>query len=152
MDLLWGNWRLRLRIGLAERMSSHSQIEEEFDTAGNAQFFKCAEEVILDGVLAEAQLRGDLLICSASCGTLDNFELAHGEGGRVLFSERRGDRNFLESIQQGVRLPLSSPEVALPDVRDAIDELGHGSFAVEDAARATVERFDYFVSCGLIQE
>ena len=61
------------------RISIVDGVEDEFDAGGDAEFFEDAEEIFLDGVLAEVEFAGNLAIAEAFGDEGDDLFFARGE-------------------------------------------------------------------------
>src|SRR5260221_2933937 len=55
------------------------QQEEEFKPVRHAEFFKDMKQVVLDRMLAEPELIGNLLVALALCGTLCHLKFSRRE-------------------------------------------------------------------------
>ena len=54
-------------------------VEDEFDAGGDAELFEDAEEIFLDGVLAEFEFAGDLAVAQSFGDQGDDLLLARGQ-------------------------------------------------------------------------
>jgi hypothetical protein len=115
-------------------VSARGEVEEQFGATGDSEFFKSAEEIVLDGVLAEAKLRRDAFVGLATGRALHDLEFTVGQGGRVSGAERGQGRDAPNGFEQGIGFMASGPDEAICDVLDAGQELSHGALAGENSA------------------
>src|SRR5579859_440420 len=91
------------------RISVVEGIEHKFDAAGNAKFLEYAEEIFLDGVLAEAEFAGNAAITQAFGNQSDDLFFTRGEEIVAAGVEHTKRRNLRDQIHQIVQLFGTDP-------------------------------------------
>src|SRR6266446_8584664 len=100
------------------------QQEEEFKPVRHAEFFKDMKEVVLDRMLAESELIGNLLVTLALCGTLCHLKFARGKLVDLAGVDAVARGSAPESFQQKLRMVLIDPNLAPADMLDATGKFG----------------------------
>src|ERR1700693_5559186 len=89
------------------------QQEEEFKPVRHPEFFKDMKQVVLDRMLAESELIGNLLVTLALCGTLCHLKFARGELVDLAGVDAFARWSAPESFQQKLRMVLIDPNFTL---------------------------------------
>lgn len=118
-------------------------VEREFDAGGDSQLFEDAEQVFLDGVLAEIEFDGNLAIAEAFCNQRDDLLLAWGEQVAALRVEHAERGDFGNVIEDVVQLLGVGPDLSGGDAGDAFAEQAKiGVGEAKDSAHSGTEGAD----------
>src|SRR5271154_6328136 len=102
-------------------MPADGQIEKQLYPAGDAEFLKRSEEVILHSVLAQVQFARDRLVGHAFRCALNHLHFTSGKIRRSAPRRHTRRRNTLESFKQSVGLLPACPDESLSNMLDAIE-------------------------------
>src|SRR5882724_7221079 len=100
------------------------QQEEEFKPVRHAEFFKDMKQVVLDRMLAESELIGNLLVALALCGTLCHLKFARGKLVDLAGLDTFAGWSAPERFQQELRMVVVSSNLAPADMLDATGKFG----------------------------
>src|SRR6185312_2997159 len=100
------------------------QPEEEFEPVRHSKFFKDMKQVVLDRMLAESELIGNLLVTLTLCGTLCHLQFARGKLVDVAGLDAFAGWSAPESFQQKRGMVLIDPNFAPADMLDATGKFG----------------------------
>src|SRR6185312_2730841 len=91
------------------------QPEEEFEPVRHSKFVKDMKQVVLDRMLAESELIGNLLVTLTLCGTLCPLQLARGTLVDVAASDALAAWSATASFQQKRAMVPPHPTLAPTD-------------------------------------
>ncbi len=129
-------------FGLA-RIAVVDGIEDEFDAGGDTQLVEDAEQVLLDGVLAEVKLAGSVAIAEAFGDEGDDLLLARGEELVAGGIENAKRRHLRDQVKQEVHLFRVDPDLTGGDSLNAAAEQAEvGIGNAENTAGAGAESAD----------
>ena len=104
-------------------------VEDELDAAGDSDFVEDAEQVFLDGVLAEAEFGCDLAIAEAVGDEGDDLLLAWGEKRAAAGVYDAQGGHFRERVHNVVHLLVVDPDLSLKNRVDTFAQHAEGSHA-----------------------
>lgn len=118
-------------------------VEGELDAGGDSQLFEDAEQIFLDGVLAEIELDGDLAIAESFGDEGDDLLFAGREQVAALRVEHAQRRDFRDEFENVIQLLSVGPDLSGGDAGDAFAEQAEiGVGEGEDSAHAGTESAD----------
>ena len=94
-------------------------IEDEFDTSRYPELVEDAEQVLLDGVLAEVEFPGSVAIAKAFGNEGDDLFFARGEELSAEGVEYAQRRHFGDHVEEKVHLLGVGPDLTGGDPLDA---------------------------------
>ena len=95
------------------------QQKKEFEPVRHTEFFKDMKQVVLDGMLAESELIGNLLVAFALSGTLCHLKFARRKLVDLAGIDAFAGWGAPESLQEKLTMVIVSPNLAPADVFDA---------------------------------
>jgi len=116
-------------------------VEDEFDAGGDAQLVEDAEQVFLNGVLAEVEFAGGVAVAEAFGDEGDDLFLARGEELVAAGVEHAEGWDYGDQVEEESHLFGVGPDLTAGDALDAAAEqaeMGVGN--AENAAGAGAER------------
>ena len=101
-------------FGLA-RIAVVDGIEDEFDAGGDTQLVEDAEQVLLDGVLAEVEFAGALAVAEALGDEGDDLFFSWREELLAAGVEHAQRRHFGDQVEQKAHLLAVGPDLTSRD-------------------------------------
>ena len=131
------------RVSIGTPAAAES-VEDNLDTAGNAELIKDSKQVILDRVLSELEALGDFAIAQSFGYQANYIDFAAGKRGETIAAEI-GESRLCERLEQKVQLGAAGPNLAHVYALNALGKQAEGFGAAENPVRAGAKSLDH---CG----
>jgi hypothetical protein len=120
-------------------------VEDNLDTAGNAELIKDSKQVILDGVLSELKALGDFAIGESLGDAANYIDFAGGKRGDAIAAEI-GESRLCQRLEQIMQFGTAGPDLAHVYTLNALGKQAEGFGAAENPACAGAKRLNHSVT------
>jgi len=122
-DLCVALWIIDL--GRARKVTSQRQIKQQLDTIRDTDLFECPEEVVFYCMFTERQFGCNDLVGLAGRGTPHHVQFTLGQWRGLVCYSNVGRGDAFNCIQQEGRFQSARPDIALANMLDTIEKIGH---------------------------